>query len=92
MKKLVAGVATAAALSLSFAGAAHATYGPTAPSAHQVKHDVKKAISHGKISAKKAKKLKREVLAAKKAGLITAAQAAKLIKQINHDTKGHHKH
>lgn len=90
MKKIIAGVATAAALSLTFAGAGAAeAYGPTTP--HQVKHDIIKVISHpGKITAKKANKLKREVRAAKKAGIISPKAAAKLIKKINKDTRHHH--
>ena len=90
MKKIAAGVAAAAALSLTFAGAANASYGH-APSAGQVKHDIRHAIApQGKINAKRANHLKREVRLAKKAGLLTGHQAAALIKKINHDTKGKH--
>jgi hypothetical protein len=89
MKKLVAGVATAAALSLTIAGTAGtaeaAGYQGKTP---QVIKKINKAVNpKGKINAKKANQLKRQVKAAKKAGLITPKQAAKLIKKINKDTK-----
>ncbi|WGL52058.1 hypothetical protein P5P86_19170 [Nocardioides sp. BP30] len=93
MKKFIAGVATASALSLgalAFAGTAPALadYGPSTPTASVVKSDVTKAISKpGKISKKKAKKLTAEVKAAKKAGVISSAKAKKLLAKIKKDTK-----
>lgn len=93
MKKLIAGVATASALTLgalTFAGTApaSATYGPHTPTASVVKHDINKAVNKpGKISKKKAKKLTAEVKAAKKAGVISKAKAKKLIAKIKKDTK-----
>ena len=91
MKKFAAGVATAAALSLTFAGAGIGSaqaYGPNTP------QHVNQIVKHkGKIAHAKAKKLKREVRAAKKAGLISPKRAAKLIKKINKDTRRkHHNH
>lgn len=90
MKKLVAGVAAAAALSLTFAGAAEADYGTPQPTSH-VKHNVLKIVHHkGKLSKKRAAQLKRKVRAAKAAGAISPKTAKLLIKKINKDTKKHH--
>lgn len=96
MKKLVAGVATAAALSLgalSLTGAADAAtpgYGPTSPVTH-VGKDVNQAIAKtvkkkGHIGPKKAAKLKKKIKAAKKAGLISKAKAKKLLNKVKKHT------
>ena len=91
MKKLIAAVATASALglgTLSLAGAASATYGPSVPTASVVKQDVSKAVNKaGHISKKKADKLLAEIKAAKKAGVISKAKAKKLKAKVKHDTK-----
>jgi hypothetical protein len=93
MKKLIAGLFTALALTLGLvtaAGTAPASadqYGPAAPTTNIAKHVNKIVHKKGHISKKKAKKLKAKVRAAKKAGLISKAKAKKLIKKIKKDTR-----
>lgn len=91
MKKLIAGLFTALALTLGLvtvSGTAPASaYGPTGPTASIVKHDVQKAIKkvkkhHKRLSFKKAYKLKKEVRKAYKAGLISKKLKVKLIHKI----------
>ena len=94
MKKLVAGVATAAALSLgalSLAGAPAEAYGPPTPVTHVAK-EINTAIhktlnKKGHIGPKKAKKLIKKVKAAKKAGLISPVKAKALLHKIKHHEK-----
>lgn len=93
MKKLVAGVATAAALSLgalSLTGAPAEAYGTPTPVTHVAK-DVNQAIAKtlhkkGHIGPKKAAKLKKKIKAAKKAGLISKAKAKKLLNKVKKHT------
>jgi len=98
MKKFVAGVATAAALSLgalSFTGAPAEAYGPSVPKAHVTKlvnHSIHKALDHGhKIGPHKAKKLRHKVKAAKRAGLISQVKAKALLHKIRKHSRKHHK-
>jgi len=92
MKKLIAGMFTALALTVglvtvSGTAASADSYGPAAPTTNIAKQ-VKKAVkAQGPITAKKAKKLVKKIKAAKKAGLITKAEAKKLIKKIKKDQK-----
>jgi len=96
MKKFVAGVATAAALSvgaLGLTGPADA-YGPPAPpKAHVitvVNHAIHKALDNGhKLGPKKAKKLRKKVKAAKRAGLISQVKAKALLHKIHNHTRKH---
>ncbi|HVX54764.1 hypothetical protein [Nocardioides sp.] len=93
MKKLIAGLFTALALTLGLvtvAGTAPASadqYGPAPVTTNVVKQVNKAVKAKGHIKAKKAKKLIKKVKAAKKAGLISKAKAKKLIKKIKKDEK-----
>jgi len=97
MKKFVAGVATAAALSvgaLGLTGPADAYGPPTAPpKAHVitvVNHAIHKALdNHHKLGPKKAKKLRKKVKAAKRAGLISQVKAKALLHKIRTHTRKH---
>lgn len=96
MKKLVAGVATAAALSLgalSLTGAPAEAYGTPQPTTH-VGKEINTAIHNvlskkGHIGPKKAAKLIKKVKAAKKAGLISQVKAKALLHKIKHHEKKH---
>lgn len=95
MKKLIAGVATASALSLgalSLAGTAPASaeYGPTPPTTSVAAHVIKVLHKKGHISEKKAEKLLKKIKEAKKAGLISKKKAKKLKKKLKKHTKHHH--
>lgn len=93
MKKLIAGLFTALALTVGLvtvAGTSSASadqYGPAAPTTNVAKQVNKAVKAKGPITAKKAKKLVKKVKAAQKAGLITKAKAKKLIKKIKKDEK-----
>lgn len=98
MKKLVASVFTAAALTagavaVSGAPANADTYGP-APVPAIAKHvikDVNRAVHHkGKLGEKRAQWLIHRVEVARKYHTISRAEARKLIKEIKHDTRRSH--
>jgi hypothetical protein len=93
MKKLIAGMFTALALTVGLvtvsgtAASATDNYSsnqPTTSVASQVKQALK---APGHLTAKQAKKLAHKIKAAQKAGIISKAKAKKLLKKIKKDQK-----
>jgi hypothetical protein len=87
MKKLIAGMFTALALTVglvtvSGTAASADPYGPDTPTTSVV-NQVKQALkAPGHLTAKQAHKLAHKIKAAKKAGIISKAKAKKLLKKV----------